>query len=103
MTTEPIRLAVLLSGTGRTLVNLHERIAAGMLNARIEVVVSSRADVLGVTRARELGLRTTVVSRKGLTREPFQEGISAAVAGTDLVCMAGFLFLWHIPREWTNR
>ena len=103
MTDTRIRLAVLLSGGGRTMLNLHERISAGTLDARIEMVVSSRGDVAGVDRARSLGLRTVIAQRKYLGADGFQAAITEAVSGTDLVCMAGFLSLWRIPEEWTGR
>jgi len=101
-----LRLAVLISGGGRTLLNLYEHIRAGRLDAQIEVVVSSRGDVRGVARARELGLPTVIVNRRptgplapggDVARGGFDERITEAVAGVDLVCMAGFLSLWRIP------
>ena len=48
--TAPRRLAVLLSGSGRTLENLLDAIAAGRLAATVVLVVSSRPDVRGVHR-----------------------------------------------------
>ena len=48
---KPIRLGVLISGGGRSLLNLQRRIDEGRLDARIEVVVSSRANAPGVERA----------------------------------------------------
>ena len=107
-----LRLAVLISGGGRTLLNLHEQIRAGKLDARIEVVVSSRDDVRGVERARELGLPTVIVNRRptghlapggDVARGGFDERITEAVAGVDLVCMAGFLSLWRIPDPMRGR
>src|SRR5581483_10978918 len=56
----PIRLVALISGGGTTLQNLIDRIATGKLNAVIAGVVSSRADVLGVERARKAGIPVTV-------------------------------------------
>jgi phosphoribosylglycinamide formyltransferase 1 len=99
----PLRLAVMISGSGRTLVNLHERIAAGTLNATIERVISSRADVLGVQRARERGLAVLVVDRRDHTPQTFQDHLTHAVGEVDLVCMAGFLSLWRIPQEMYGR
>jgi formyltetrahydrofolate-dependent phosphoribosylglycinamide formyltransferase len=84
-------------------VNLAERVGAGTLSATIQVVVSSRKDVKGVERSRELGLPTTVVARKGLSSERFQERITEAVGDVDLVCMGGFLSLWRIPDEYRGR
>ena len=103
MERDPIRLAILLSGTGRTLLNLHERIVDGSLNARIHVVVSSRANALGMEHAKRLDLATCVVERKRLTDETFQARITKAVSGAELVCMAGFLSLWRIPDNWLGR
>jgi len=98
-----LRLAVLISGSGRSLVNMHERIAAGALDAAIEIVVSSRADVAGVARARGLGLRTIVADRKKMSGPEFDEAVVRAVEGVDLVCLAGFLSLWTFPDEWYGR
>ena len=59
---KPINLAVLLSGSGRTLQNFIDRIAAGKLDARIQVVISSRADAYGLERARQNGIPTVIIS-----------------------------------------
>lgn len=103
MTQSPLQLAVLISGGGRTLANIHERICAGTLDARVRVVISSRGDVRGVSRAKNLGLDTMVLERRTLTDEAFQRGITEAVDSCDLVCMAGFLSLWHVPDKWQGR
>ncbi len=50
-----LKMAVLLSGSGRTLDNFHERIGAGTLNADIQVVISNTADALGLEKARKYG------------------------------------------------
>ena len=51
MNDSPIKLAVLLSGSGRTLQNLIDRIAAGQLNAQIVLVIGSRPGLVGLQRA----------------------------------------------------
>lgn len=98
-----LRLAVLISGGGRTLVNLQRRIEEGSLAATIGRVISSRGDVAGVQRSRELGLATEVIERKSFSVAEFDERVGRAVAGMDLVCMAGFLSLWRMPDEWIGR
>jgi len=103
---DPIRLAVLLSGGGTTLQNLLDRIAAGLLRAEIAVVVSSKADAFGLTRARQANLPAFVVERKSCaSRVEFSDRIFAPCreAGVDLVCLAGFLQLLHIPDDFVNR
>ena len=60
----PLRLAVLLSGSGTTLQNLIDRIGAGRLPAQIVGVIASRPDVLGAQRARAAGLPLEIVERR---------------------------------------
>jgi len=103
MSKTPLRLAVLISGGGRTLVNLCEYIHAGKLNTQIDTVICSRKGVRGIDRAEKLGLDVTVLDRKSMTDEDFQRGITESVADADLVCMAGFLSLWQIPNAFLGR
>ncbi|MBE0537668.1 MAG: phosphoribosylglycinamide formyltransferase [Phycisphaerae bacterium] len=101
-----LRLGILLSGGGRTMLNIQQEILAGRLNAEIVAVVSSRSDVKGVERARSLGLEPAVVRKKDL---PDIAAFSARIrevldaAKVDLVIQAGWLCLWHIPAEYENR
>ena len=98
-----LSLAVLVSGGGRTLLNLDRRIREGTLTARIRMVISSRSGAAGVDRARALGIETLVIDRKSLGADGFQDQLSRAATGADLVCMAGFLSLWRIPAEFLGR
>ena len=54
------RLAILLSGGGRTLLNLHDLIGRGELNATIPLVISSKEGI-GADRARARNLNTQVI------------------------------------------
>jgi len=102
----PIRLAVLISGGGRSMLNLADRIERGELNARIELVVSSRKKAAGVERARERGLPVEIVPRKEYESiEAFSEAVWSKLrpVGPDLVCLAGFLSLLHIPEDYAGR
>ncbi len=99
----PLRIAAMISGGGRTVVNLHEKIVAGDLDAVIDVVISSRADAPGVDRARACGLRTVVVDRREHDNEAFQLRLTEAVGTVDLVCLAGFLSLWRFPEAMFGR
>ena len=102
----PVRLAVLLSGGGTTLQNLLDRIAAGTLRADIAVVVANKADAFGLTRARAAGIPAFVVERKACaSREEFSARIfeHCRTAGVDLVCLAGFLQLLHVPDDFLSR
>ena len=90
----PARLAVLLSGRGSNFEALAEACAAGAVPARIALVLSDRADAVGLAKARARGLVAAVVERApGETRAAHEERIAAAVeaAGADVVCLAGFM------------
>jgi phosphoribosylglycinamide formyltransferase-1 len=100
-----MRLAVLLSGSGRTLDNLLEWIAAGRLAAGVVTVVASRADVRGVRIAERAGVPVTVLPPAGRPVDAWSDEIFAAcrAAGADLVVMAGFLHLVRIPADFAGR
>jgi formyltetrahydrofolate-dependent phosphoribosylglycinamide formyltransferase len=104
--THPIRLAVLLSGSGTTLQNFIDRIADGRLRAQIALVISNRADAFGLFRANQAELPTAVVERKEFaSREAFSQRIFdlCRQAEADLVCLAGFLQLIQIPDDFQAR
>jgi len=103
----PLRLGVLISGGGSTLANLHARIADGRLpGATIAQVISSRAAVRGVEIARSAGLPLVVLRPRDF---PDGRAFSAAVAEclraaqVNLVLLAGFLSLWHVPEDFAGR
>jgi len=106
MMSNPLRMAVLISGSGRTMVNFAERIAAGTLNAAIAVVIASRPDAGGIDKARALGLPVVVVARRQFAAiEPFSDALTAEIDrhGVGLVAMAGFLSLYRIPDRYRWR
>ena len=100
-----VRLAVLLSGSGRSLENLLDRIGAGRLRAEVALVVSNRAGVRGVDLARRAGIPVEVMPRDGRPIEEWSGAIFAACrrSGVDLVVMAGFLALVRIPPDLAGR
>lgn len=87
-----LRLAVLLSGTGRTLDNLHDEIQAGRLAASIQVVASNVPGVLGLEKAERYGYPTVVSG----TVAGINDGI--APFALDLICLCGFLKLYTPPK-----
>ncbi|MDA8166018.1 MAG: phosphoribosylglycinamide formyltransferase [Desulfobacteraceae bacterium] len=86
-----LNMAVLLSGTGRTLDNFHEKIGQGLLKARIRVVVSNQQSALGLEKARKYGY--PAFHAEG------NDAINAILKKheVDLVCLAGFLKLYVPP------
>ncbi len=101
-----LRLGILLSGGGRTMVNLAEKIARGELSAEIACVVSSRSEVAGVERARELGIEPHIVRRKEFPDVASFSGRIIALmerAKVDLICQCGWLCYWNLASQWENR
>lgn len=95
-----LNLAVLLSGSGRTLENVQQAILAGRLSARVAVVVSSKSDAYGLVRARQHGLDAVAVTRRDYPDlQGFNDAINAVLApyAIDLVLLAGFLSLYQPP------
>ena len=98
----PIDLAVLISGSGRTLQNFIDLIAAKRLDARIHVVISTSPDAGGNEKARRAGIPLVVVDPKSAD---FSAAITQAVDShpVDLVLLAGFLRLWKFPPKYKGR
>jgi len=104
--TKKLRLAILLSGGGRTMMNIQSNIEAGDLNARIVLVISSRSTVKGVDRAKKIGLEPVIIRKKDYTKtEDFSKRIAEELdkAKADLVVQAGWLCLWFIPKKYERR
>lgn len=91
------RLAVLLSGSGRTLQNLLDRTADGRMNAEIAGVASDRADAFGLQRALEHGLEARHLPDASSTWAWLSE------LDVDLVVLAGYLRLLPILPEFADR
>jgi len=102
----PLRLVVLISGGGTTLRNLLAVIERGELAARVELVISSRADARGLEYARQAGIPLQVLRRSDVASdEVYGEAIFAAAraARAELVVMAGFLKFVPIPADFEHR
>jgi phosphoribosylglycinamide formyltransferase-1 len=103
-----LKVGVLISGRGSNLQALIDACAAPDYPAEIVLVLSNRADALGVERARRAGLETTVIPHRDFAaREGFEVALDAALreAGAELVCNAGFLRIltpWFVER-WRDR
>jgi phosphoribosylglycinamide formyltransferase-1 len=91
------RLGVLLSGTGRTLQNLLDRIADGRFRATIAGVGSDRADAFGLQRALEHGLDARHLKDASSTWSWLQE------LDVDLVVLAGYLRLLPLEPDFADR
>jgi formyltetrahydrofolate-dependent phosphoribosylglycinamide formyltransferase len=101
MTTEPVPVAVLLSGSGRTLENFLAKIAEGTLPIQIAAVVSSRPGVRGVTIATTAGIPCEVFPRKDYASvKEHNTAINSWLAQyqVEMILLAGYL-CYYIPAE----
>lgn len=103
---QPWRLAVLLSGSGRTLENLLGVIARGELDAEVVCVVSSRSAARGIEIARAAGIPSEIVTRKAYsTPEAHSRAIYEAAApfAPELLILAGYLRQLVVDPGWRGR
>ncbi len=101
-----LTIAVLISGAGRTLQNLIDRIKDGTLPARIAMVVSSKEKVQGLKRAEAAGIPTVTVPRRlYIDARSFTRVVLSHLRPLkpDLVVMAGLIHRAVFPREYDNR
>ena len=92
----PMRLVVLVSGSGTLLQSLLDASASGELDAAVVAVGADRADAYGLVRAERAGVPTFVHSyRRGDDRAAWDAALAELVAAhePDLVVSAGFLKL----------
>jgi phosphoribosylglycinamide formyltransferase-1 len=91
---EPLKIGVLISGSGTNLQAIIDAIAAGKVNARIVKVLSSRPDAYGLNRAEAAGIPTVA-----LNRDVYKDAASAnkriademLEAGAEYLVMAGYM------------
>lgn len=90
------RIGVLISGRGSNLQAIIDSIADGRLDATIAVVISNRADALGLERAQRAGIETLWIDHRSYaSRAAFDRAIAGELRKRDvaLVCLAGFMRL----------
>ena len=91
-----LKLAVMISGRGSNLQALIDATADPAFPAEIILVLSNRPGAMGLERAAKAGIPTRVIDHKEFAdRAAFDREMTAAMedAGTDLVCLAGFMRL----------
>lgn len=86
-----LKMAVLLSGSGRTLDNFHERSRNGSMAGKIQVVVSNVPTALGLDKAERYGYPAFHAEDSGTTNQIL------ARYDVDIICLAGYLKLYVPP------
>src|SRR5258706_13409389 len=88
------RIGILISGRGSNMVVLADAVRdGGIPNAEIAIVISDKTNAAGLDKAKEHGIETLVIERRGRTRAEHDREIVAALSakGVDLVCLAGYM------------
>lgn len=99
--TPQARLAVLISGGGRTAACIHAACVDGRLPAAIALVIAHREDIAGIARCRGLGLRVAVIPPGDALADRIDAALVAA--RTDLVCLSGYLRRFRVGSRWAGR
>ena len=101
------KIGILISGRGSNMVALIDAMREGRLDAEPAVVISNVESAPGLAKARERGVDTLVISRRGRSREDHDREIVAELKRRDvsLVCLAGYMRLLSsfFVREFENR
>jgi len=103
--TRPIRVAVLLSGSGTSLENLFEHIDGG-LPAEVVCVVASKKSAFGLERAERRGVPAIAVPRREYADSAaFNDALHEALEpfAPDLVCLLGFLSIFELRGRYEGK
>jgi phosphoribosylglycinamide formyltransferase-1 len=91
-----MKIGILISGRGSNMVALVDAVNSGEIpNSEVAVVISDKPDAPGLEKARERGVETVVIERRGRTREEHDADIIAELEkrNVELVCLAGYMRL----------
>jgi phosphoribosylglycinamide formyltransferase 1 len=103
------RVAILISGRGSNMVALIQAASLADFPAEIVLVVSNRADALGLAKAKASGIPSLVIESKpfGDNRAGFETVLQSTLDqhGVELICLGGFmrLFTAEFARRWYGR
>ena len=91
-----MNIGILISGRGSNMVAIVDAVKSGEIpDAEVAVVISDKADAGGLEKARQRGVETVVVERRGRSREEHDAEIISELKkrGVEIVCLAGYMRL----------
>lgn len=95
---EPLKIGVLISGSGTNLQAIIDRINDGSLNASVELVISSRPDAYGLKRAEAAGVEAFMLSKEFYKENDDPDEFIARMfraRGCEYIIMAGYMRMVH--------
>jgi phosphoribosylglycinamide formyltransferase-1 len=106
-----MKLGILISGRGSNMAAIVEAVQSGEIpDSQVTIVISDKPDAAGLAKAKERGVETVVLERRGRTREEHDAQIAAELKkhGVELVCLAGYMrllspqFIHEFPNKIIN-
>lgn len=98
------KIAILISGRGSNMQALVHACAAADFPAEVVLVISNKADALGLKFAREQGIETVFIDHKKFaSRQDFDRVLTAEIEkrNCEVICLAGFMRL--LSAEFINK
>jgi phosphoribosylglycinamide formyltransferase-1 len=103
----PVKIAVLVSGSGSNLQTIIDHIEDKKINGEIAVVVSNRSGAYGLERANSHNIEGIFISAKGLDDEEYSREVVKVLKdrNVELVVLAGYLKIIspYFVEEFRNR
>ncbi len=103
----PLRLIILGSTRGTDMQAIIDAIQTGILNARIEVVISNKADAHILERAKNHNIPALFLDPKGMSREEYDVQLSTRLEQytPDLIILIGYMKILSpvFVRQWKGR
>jgi len=91
-----MKIGILISGRGSNMIAIVEAVQSGFIpGSDVAVVISDKTSAEGLIKAKERGIETFVITRKGRTREEHDAEIISELKkrNVDLICLAGYMRL----------
>jgi phosphoribosylglycinamide formyltransferase 1 len=91
-----MRIGILISGRGSNMVAIVDAVKAGEIpDSEVAVVISDKPNAAGLEKARNRGVETVIVERKGRPRHEHDAEIVSELKkrNVGLICLAGYMRL----------
>jgi phosphoribosylglycinamide formyltransferase-1 len=92
----PVKIGILISGRGSNMVAIVDAVKSGEIpDSEVAIVISDKPNAAGLQKAKERGIDTVVIERKGRTREEHDAAIIDELRkrNVELICLAGYMRL----------
>ena len=91
-----MKIGILISGRGSNMTAIVEAVQSGLIpDSEVVVVISDKTGAGGLIKAKERGVETLVITKKGRTREEHDAEIVGELKtrNVELICLAGYMRL----------